>query len=243
MRTVHEVEALTGVSVRTLRYYDQIGLLKPSALSDAGYRLYDDEALDRLQQILLYRELQFPLKDVARMLDSPAYDRSRALWHQAQLLTLKKERLEKLIELTRRIQIMGGNTLDFSAFDSKKIDEYSTLAREKWGGTAAYREFEEKHSARSREEELRTGADMMQIFADFGALQDRDPASAGVQALVQRLRDFITANYYDCTPQILSGLGAMYAAEGEMRDNIDRVGGPGTAVFAAEAVRIYCERQ
>ena len=90
MKTVHEVEALTGVSVRTLRYYDQIGLLKPSALSAAGYRLYDDDALDRLQQILLYRELQFPLKDVARMLDSPAYDRSRALGHQAQLLTLKK---------------------------------------------------------------------------------------------------------------------------------------------------------
>ena len=84
---------------------------------------------------------------------------------------------------------------------------------------------------------------MMQIFADFGALQDRDPASAAAQALVKQLRDFITANYYDCTPQILSGLGAMYAAEGEMRDNIDRAGGPGTAVLAAEAVRIYCERQ
>ena len=242
VKTVHEVEALTGVSVRTLRYYDQIGLLKPSALSDAGYRLYDDDALDRLQQILLYRELQFPLKDVARMLDSPAYDRSRALGHQAQLLTLKKERLEKLIDLTRRIQIMGGRTLDFSAFDSKKIDEYSALAREKWGDTEAYREFEEKHSARSRGEELRTGADMMQIFSDFGALPDRDPASDAAQALVKQLRDFITANYYDCTPQILAGLGAMYAAEGEMRDNIDRAGGSGTAVFAAEAVRIYCEQ-
>ena len=66
------------------------------------------------------------------------------------------------------------------------------------------------------------------------------PASGAAQALVKRLRDFITANYYDCTPQILSGLGAMYAAEGEMRDNIDRAGGPGTAAFAAEAVRIYC---
>lgn len=242
VKTVHEVEALTGVSVRTLRYYDQIGLLKPSALSAAGYRLYDDEALDRLQQILLYRELEFPLKEIKRMLDSPAYDRSRALGHQAQLLTLKKERLEKLIGLTRRIQIMGGNTLDFSAFDSKMIDEYSAIARERWGDTGAYREFERKHSTRSREEELRTGADMMQIFADFGSLQDRDPASDAAQALVQRLRDFITAHDYDCTPQILSCLGAMYAAEGEMRDNIDRAGGPGTAVFAAEAVRIYCEQ-
>ena len=154
----------------------------------------------------------------------------------------KSKRLEKLIDLTRRIQIMGGRTLDFSAFDSKKIDEYSALAREKWGDTEAYREFEEKHAARSRGEELRTGADMMQIFADFGALPDRDPASDAAQALVQRLRDFITANYYDCTPQILAGLGAMYAAEGEMRDNIDRAGGSGTAVLAAEAVRIYCEQ-
>ena len=139
-----------------------------------------------------------------------------------------------------------GERVNMKVFDNRefeeKREEYAKEAREKWGDTEAYREFEEKHAARSRGEELRTGADMMQIFADFGALPDRDPASDAAQALVQRLRDFITANYYDCTPQILSGLGQMYAAEGEMRDNIDRAGGPGTAVFAAEAVRIYCEQ-
>ncbi len=242
MKTVHEVEALTGVSVRTLRYYDQIGLLKPSALSDAGYRLYGDEALERLQQVLLYRELQFPLKEIRRVLDSPAYDRSRALRQQEELLTLKRERLDRLIALAREIQILGGNHLDFQAFDTKKIDEYAARARERWGDTQAYREFARNQRGRSREDALRAAADLMQVFAEFGALEERDPASEAAQALVARLRACITANYYDCTPEILAGLGAMYAAEGEMRQNIDRAGGPGTAELASEAVHIYCAR-
>lgn len=240
VKSIHEVEALTGVSARTLRYYDQIGLLKPSALSAAGYRLYGEDALKRLQQILLYRELQFPLKEIRRLLDSPAFDRSRALADQERLLILKRERLDRLIALTRKIQIMGGNHMDFTAFDSARIDAYAERAREKWGDTEAYRQFARRSNGRSWEEEMRTGAALMQIFAEFGALDARDPACDAAQALVERLRDFISANYYDCTPKILSGLGQMYAAEGEMRDNIDRAGGSGTARFAADAIAAYC---
>ena len=107
MMTVHEVSRLTGVSIRALQYYDRIGLLRPAARTEAGYRLYDDAALERLQQILLFRELEFPLKEISGILDSPDFDRSRALKQQVQLLTLKKEHLENLIDLARGLQLLG----------------------------------------------------------------------------------------------------------------------------------------
>ena len=108
MRTVHEVSGLAGVSIRTLQYYDKIGLLRPAEYTDAGYRLYDDTDLERLQQILLFRELEFPLKEIRKIMESPDYDRDRALEQQIALLTLKKEHLENLIELARGIKETGG---------------------------------------------------------------------------------------------------------------------------------------
>ncbi len=141
MRTVHEVSRLTGVSVRTLQYYDKIGLLRPSEYTGAGYRLYDDTALETLQQILLFRELEFPLKEIRRILESPDFDRNRALEQQIELLTLKKEHLEHLILFARGIKEAGGKDMDFSAFDTTKLDEYANRAKEQWGKTPQYREF------------------------------------------------------------------------------------------------------
>ena len=112
MKTVHEVGQLTGVSVRTLHHYDDIGLLKPTEVTEAGYRLYDDTALERLQHILLFRELQFPLKDIKEILDSPDFDRNRALEQQIELLTLKKEHLENLIIFARGIKCIGVRYMD-----------------------------------------------------------------------------------------------------------------------------------
>ena len=134
MMTVHEVSRLTGVSIRALQYYDRIGLLSPAARTDAGYRLYDESALEILQQILLFRELEFPLKDIQRILQSPSYDRDKALDQQITLLRLKKERLEQLIELARRTKQNGGRSaMDFSAFDTQKLDEYAAQAKASWG--------------------------------------------------------------------------------------------------------------
>jgi len=242
MKTVNEVSRLTGVSARTLRYYDRIGLLKPSSLTDAGYRLYDDDALEQLQLILLYRELQFSLKEIRRILKSPDCDRTRILAQQVELLTLKKEHLENLITFARGIQLLGVKNLDFSAFDTRKIDEYCARAKENWGKTEAWKEFEQKQQGKTREDDLRAGADMMQIFAEFGAMMDQGPASDAAQAQVAKLRAFITEHFYTCTLQLLSGLGKMYAGGGEMSENIDHASGKGTADFVGEAVRVYCER-
>lgn len=152
MRTVNEVSKLTGVSIRTLHYYDKIGLLHPSKVTEAGYRLYDDTALERLQQILLFRELEFPLKEIREILDSDRFDRNKALEQQIKLLTLKKEHLENLIRFARGIKRTGVKSMDFNVFDTKKIDEYSKKAKEQWGRTEAYQEFEQKNSEKSSEE-------------------------------------------------------------------------------------------
>ena len=241
MMTVHEVSRLTGVSIRTLQYYDRIGLLRPAEYTGAGYRLYDDAALETLQQILLFRELEFPLKDIQRIIQSPSFDRQKALDQQIALLELKKEHLDSLISLAREIRSAGVKAkMDFSAFDTKKMDEYAAKAKEAWGETPAYREYEQKTRGRSGEEAMETGRQMMGIFAEFGAVRNGDPASGEAQALVRKLQDFISDHYYTCTVPILSGLGQMYAAGGEMTGNIDNWGGEGTAAFAARAISIYC---
>jgi len=241
MKTIHEVSRLSGVSVRTLRYYHQIGLLMPSGTTEGGYRLYDEAALERLQLILIYRELQFPLKKIKAMLESPAYERTRALRQQAELLEMKKAHLENLIAYARGFQMLGVRKMNFSEFDARKLDEYANQARESWGKTDAWKEFEKKQKNKTREDEMREGADMMQIFAGFGAILGDGSASPAAQAQVEKLRAFITEHYYNCTVEILRCLGMMYAGGGEISENIDRAGGPGAAAFASEAVHIYCE--
>ena len=239
--TVHEVSSLTGVSIRTLQYYDRIGLLHPAGYTDAGYRLYDDTALETLQQILLFRELEFPLKDIQRIIQSPSFDRQKALDQQITLLELKKEHLDNLIRLARGIKEEGvGLRMDFSAFDTKKMDEYAARAKKTWGNTPAYREYEQKAKGRTKEETAEVNRKMREIFTEFGAIRHEDPASEKAQALVRKLQNFISEHFYTCTDQILSGLGQMYAAGGEMTSNIDSYGGEGTAVFTSRAIRIFC---
>ena len=241
MKTVNEVSKLTGVSVRTLHHYDEIGLLKPTSVTEAGYRLYDDTALERLQHILLFRELQFPLKDIKRILDSPDFDRNKALEQQIELLTMKKEHLENMILYARGIKLLGVRYMDFSAFDTRKMDEYAAQAKENWGKTEAYKEFEEKQKNWTEESEKSMMTAFIGVFAEFGQMKDLDPADEKVQAQVKKLQAYITEHFYTCTNQILSGLGRMYAGGGEFTENIDSYGGAGTAEFVNEAIQIYCK--
>lgn len=122
MRTVKEVSNLTGISVRTLHYYDEIGLLKPTECSEAGYRLYDDKALERLQQILFFREFDIPLKEIKSVLDNPGLDKKQILRSQRQMLELKKERLVRLISSIDDI-LKGVNRMDFEVFSKSEIEE------------------------------------------------------------------------------------------------------------------------
>ncbi len=240
MMTVNEVSKLTGVSIRTLQYYDRIGLMPPTEYTEAGYRLYDDTALEKLQQILLFRELEFPLKEIKQIISAPDFDRNKALEQQIILLTLKREHLENLIAFACGIKSVGGKTVDFSAFDTKKMDEYAKRAKAQWSDTSAYREFEEKSKGRTKDEERKMTEEFMQIFVEFGELKAIDPAGSQVQAQVRKLQTYINEHFYHCTDEILLGLGQMYAAGGEFTDNIDAFGGEGTAEFTEKAIRIYC---
>jgi len=241
MMTVNDVSKLTGVSVRTLQYYDQIGLLKPTGYTEAGYRLYNDTALETLQQILLFRELEFPLKDIKTIMTASNYDRHKALEQQITLLTIKKEHLENLITFARGIKTIGVKNMDFSAFDKSKLDDYAKQAKAQWGHTDAYKEYEEKSKGRTAVKENALGAGMMQIFAEFGQIRTTNPKSPEAQGLVKKLQNYITEHFYHCTNEILASLGQMYACGGEFTENIDKAGGEGTAQFAADAIREYCK--
>ena len=130
--------------------------------------------------------------------------------------------------------------MDFTVFDTKKIDEYSKRAKEQWGETSEYKEFEKKTENWSDEDQQIVINDFMQIFAEFGEMMSLEPSDEKVQLQVQKLQDYISEHFYNCTKKILSGLGKMYSGGGEFTENIDKVGGRGTADFVAEAIEIYC---
>lgn len=241
MMTVNEVSKLTGVSIRTLQYYDSIGLLPPTEYTEAGYRLYDDTAMERLQQILLFKELEFSLKEIKCIIDSPDFDRNKALEQQIELLTMKKEHLEGLISFARKIKTTGVNNMDFNVFDKSKMDEYTKKAKEQWGQTAEYREYEEKASKQSPKVQKQAWQNLMLIFVEFGKMVDKKPEDAEVQLKVKELKDYITEHFYNCSNEILNGLGKMYASGGEFTENIDKASGAGTAVFVAKAIETYCK--
>ena len=238
MRTVNEVSKLAGVSIRTLQYYDKIGLLNPTGYTDAGYRLYDDTDLERLQHILLFRELEFPLKDIKEIMGSPDFDRNKAIKQQIELLKLKRDHLNDLIKFAEGIKQTGVNNMDFKAFDKTKLDEYARRAKEEWGNTPEYKEYEMK--SKNIDSKLMT-ENFMLLFKEAGDMKTEDPNSKEAQDLVKRIQQFITDNMYNCTKDILKGLGQMYNAGGEFTENIDAAGGKGTAKFVSEAIAIYCK--
>ena len=131
--------------------------------------------------------------------------------------------------------------MDFSAFDTTEMDRYAAEAKAKWGKTDAYKEFEQKTAGQSKEQLKTTGDGLMDIFVEIGAIRHLSPASGEAQALVAKLQGYISQHYYNCTKQILRGLGQMYIAGDSMTENIDRAGGEGTAQFAHEAIEIYCK--
>lgn len=239
MKTVKDVSKVTGVSVRTLHHYDAIGLLKPSQVTDAGYRLYDDAALERLYMILVFREIGFRLKDIQAVLDAPDFDRNRVLERQILLLQDKVTHLQNRIHLAQGIKLIGVKHLEFEGFDAKKFDELSAQAQAIWGKTDAYKEYQQKSKGRTKAGADALNGQVMDFFVRLGALRQEPPESEAVQAWVGELQAFFTDNFYTCTPQILRGLGELYAAGGSMTENIDKAGGAGTAEFAHRAIDIY----
>ncbi|MBE5960849.1 MAG: MerR family transcriptional regulator [Lachnospiraceae bacterium] len=241
---ISEVAALTNVSVRTLHYYDQIGLLSPEDVTEAGYRVYSEASLERLQQILFFRELDFPLNEIKEILSSPGYDKEEALLRQRDLLVKKRERIDKLVQLLDN-SIKGEKNMSFKEFDKTEIEqarkEYAEEARERWGSTDAYQQYEKKTKGYSKEKWESVMEETNQILKRFAAIRNQDPGSEEAQKLVGEWKDYITATHYDCTKEILASLGLMYTADERFKKNIDQ-NGEGTAAFMGNAIEIYCSK-
>ena len=237
--SISQMAKLTGVSVRTLHYYHQIGLLCPETAADSGYRWYGEDDVERMRQILFFRELDFPLKDIRAILADPQYDKQEVLRRQRHLLQLKRERLDRLLELLEA-NLKGEQTMEFKGFDTAEIEaarrQYAEEAKARWGGTDAWRQSQEK--TRDSTVQAAQAEGMNDIFRRAAALRNTNPAAPAAQALVREWQTFISAHYYDCTDEILAGLGQMYTADERFRENLNRFGA-GTAEFLSAAIAAY----
>ena len=240
---IKEFADLTGVSVRTLHYYDEIGLLNPSYVDEQnGYRFYGEASLERMQEILFYRELDFPLKSIAEILASPNYDKRKALAEQKRLLTLKKDRLERLIAALEQAE---KGEITMNAFDNSEYEtarqQYEDEAKQRWGDTDAYKQSQAKTAGYSKDKWNDILAGMNSVFCEFAECKKGEESADSdmAQRLVKKLQDYITANFYHCTNDILAGLGRMYVCDERFKNNIDK-NGEGTAEFVSEAIKIYC---
>ena len=234
---IKEFAELTGVSVRTLHYYDEIGLLKPSEVdAQNGYRFYDEESLERMREILFYRELDFSLKTIAEILSSPEYDKQQALSRQRKLLLSKKERLEQLIAAIDSVKKGEGFMKTNNDYEALK-NQYANEVRQRWGNTDAYKESQQRDTDFGKSAEL-----LDAVFEEFSAL-NRDgvlPDSEPAKITVEKLQQCITDNFYTCTNEILAALGQMYVADERFKTNIDKHG-EGTAEFVSACIKSYCE--
>ena len=242
--SVSEMAKLCGVSVRTLHYYEEIGLLHPETAAESGYRWYGAKEIETMQQILFFRELDFPLKEIGAILSDPHYDRQAVLEKQKELLTMKRDRLNGLLCLLEE-NLKGANQMGFEAFDEKAIEtirrEYADEVKERWGDTDAYRESREREAKKTKKDRADEMEAMNDIFRRAAALRQKGPESPEAQALVKEWQDYISANLYTCTNEILAGLGQMYTADERFQKNLDRFG-EGTAEFLSRSIAVYCEK-
>lgn len=165
MKTVKDVSEITGVSIRTLRYYDEIGLLKPTELTDAGYRLYDNKALEKLQEIMFYKELEIPLEDIKKIMDNPNYDKEQVLFTQKALLEQKRNRLNGIIELISDV-MKGVNTMSFKAFNEEEVQKILDHTLECMSKESLEEQKQKYGSVEKYREHLASGFSNEQAFAD-----------------------------------------------------------------------------
>ena len=233
---IKEFAELTGVSVRTLHYYDEIGLLKPSEVdAQNGYRFYDEKSLERMQEILFYRELDFSLRTIAQILSSPDYDKQQALTRQRKLLLAKKERLEQLINALDGLE-KGEGFMKNNEYEKLK-NEYAEEVRQRWGSTDAYKESQQRNTDFNKAAVL-----LDEVFEEFAELNRSgiSPDNEAAKIQVEKLQRCITENFYTCTNEILAGLGQMYVADVRFKNNIDKHG-EGTAEYVSQCIKSYCE--
>ncbi len=239
---VKEVAALTGVSVRTLHHYDEIGLLSPAKSAENGYRLYSDEDLTTLQQILFFRALDFPLKKIKEIMSSSHYNRLEALDMQRNMLLDKQQRINRMLEtIEKTIQNEKGvyhmsRKEKFQGFDFTN-NPYEEEARQRWGDKKV---DEANQKAQSMTKELQD--EMNQIYKELAAIRHLDPTSKEAQQTIKKWYDFLNEHFTTYTPEAFQGLGMMYVQDERFTENIDQFG-KGLAKFMSEAMNEFATNQ
>lgn len=244
LKTVNETAKLTGITIRTLHYYDEIGLLKPSNISEAGYRFYSDSDIAILQQILFLKEIGFELKQIKEIINNDNFDEKTALKQHKEILILKKKRIENLIKLVDD-KLEGNVNMSFSEFDESDIidkqEEYRKEVLERFGHTEAYKEFELKNS-KSNKQFNDIDKKAREIFGKIAEHLDSPPSCDEVQQLILQWQNHITENYYTCTNEILQCLGLMYVEDERFKKYFDSIG-DNLAEYVSEAIKIYCTKR
>jgi DNA-binding transcriptional MerR regulator len=247
---VGEVAALAGVTVRTLHHYDRIGLLSPSERTPAGYRRYTPSDLDRLHQVLVYRELGFPLEEIATLLDDPAAD---PLAHLRRQLALLRDRLDRTRAMVAAVEKeMEAHTMGisltpeerFEVFGEHDPSQYDAEVEQRWGETDAYRESRRRTSSYTKDDWLRIkaeGADLERRFAEAlrsGVAADSEQA----MDVAEEHRQHISRWFYDCPPEMHAGLGRMYVEDERFTAHYEQMA-PGVAQYVSTAVQANAARQ
>ncbi|MCM3094348.1 MULTISPECIES: MerR family transcriptional regulator [unclassified Cytobacillus] len=237
---VKEVAELVGISVRTLHHYDEIGLLTPDETTEAGYRVYSDENLETLQQILFFKELGFPLKKIKEIIDSPSFDREEALIMQHKMLLEKKRRLEKMIgTIEKTIQHSKGEIQmskqeKFEGFDFSH-NPYEQEARERWGDKAVDEANEKAKNMTAFDQER-----FNDIYRSLASIRHLSPDSKEAQEGIKEWYQFLNklGNY---SLDAFKGLGQMYVDDERFTKNIDKFG-EGLAQFMCDAMAVYADK-
>lgn len=241
MKTVSMVAKIANISRRTLHYYDEIGLLVPHATSSSGYRLYSNRDLERLQQIMFFKEMGFSLNEIKEILTRPHLDHKQILKHQKHVLNLKKKRLEGLIDLIDK-RLKGDTEMSFKEFNTDRIEQslqkYEQEARQKWGDTAAYNQSRDRTSKYTSSDWNRIYSEAEDIYSWLAEKITEPAHSREVQDLISQWRQHITKYYYDCTLEIFSRLGQAYKTDIRFKNNIDQHK-EGLAEFMSRAIEIY----
>lgn len=243
---VKEVADLVGITVRTLHYYDEIGLLVPDEITESGYRLYSDDNLEMLQQILFFKELGFSLKKIKEIINSPLFHRYEALLLHRRMLLEKRSRLDKMLgTIDRTIQYMRGeiemtNSEKFEGFDFSR-NPYEQEARELWGDEAV-ENANAKLSSLSKDEEKAMMKEMTAIYTRLAGLRNSSPESQEAQEAIEEWYDFLNGNFGEYSPDSFKALGQMYVADERFTKSIDAFG-TGLAKFMCDAMAVFADNK
>ena len=247
--TVGNVSRMARISVRTLHHYDEIGLVKPSSRTPAGYRQYTAEDVEKLQQVLFYRELGFPLEEIARILADPAFDRRRALVDQRELLAERAEQVRALVALIdRTIEALDrGECMSREAlFDGFDPSRYEEEARERWGGSPEYDQSVARTRRYTPDDWKAIRAEAAAVVEAFAAAFDAGtaPSDARAMDLAERHRQHVSRWFYECSSEIHVGLGEMYVADPRFSAGYERMRPerPGLAQYIRDAIRANARR-